>query len=76
MRNLERLQLREIEAAFPDATEVGKYIIGQILAEDKCLTCGSDVPEFAHEIRERIGRQQCPICGSTIDDGRGVTARA
>lgn len=68
MRNLERLQLREIEAAFPDATETGKYIIGQILAEEKCLTCGSIVPEFAEEIRERIRRQRCPICGSPMDE--------
>lgn len=76
MRNLERLQLREIEAAFPNATEIGKYIVGQILAEDKCLTCGSTVPEFAREIRARISRQQCPICGSTRDEhedhGSGV----
>jgi hypothetical protein len=71
VRSLERLQLHEIEAAFPDATEVGKYIIGQILAEEKCLTCGSDVPEFANEIRERISRQECPVCGSTIDTDEG-----
>ncbi len=66
MRGLERLQLREIEAAFPDATETGKYIVGQILAEEKCLTCGSDVPDFAHEIQARISRHECPVCGSPI----------
>ena len=77
MRNLERLQLREIEAAFPDATEVGKYIIGQILAEEKCLTCGSTVPDFAHELQARIRRGECPVCGSPrdTDDEHGSKAK-
>jgi hypothetical protein len=78
MRNLERLQLREIEAAFPDATEVGKYIVGQILAEEKCLTCGSDVPEFAREVRARIRSHECPVCGSAIEaaeDHRSIVKR-
>ena len=66
MRSLERLELRAIEAAFPNATEVAKYIVGQILAEDKCLTCGSDVPEFAQTIRDRIADIHCPICGSDM----------
>lgn len=77
MRNLERLQLRAIEDAFPNATEVGKYVIGQILAEDKCLTCGSIVPEFAQEIQDRIHQQRCPVCGSSRngDDAHRSTSK-
>jgi DNA repair exonuclease SbcCD ATPase subunit len=68
MRNVERLQLRAIAATFPNASETAKYIIGHILAEEQCLTCGSEVKEFAAVVQERIRSHSCPVCGSPIED--------
>ncbi|PYC72531.1 hypothetical protein C7C45_08835 [Micromonospora arborensis] len=70
MRKVERLQLETIAAAFPGATEAGRYIVGHLLAEDQCITCGTEVPELAESLRERVQHLLCPICGS---DGLDVT---
>jgi Zn finger protein HypA/HybF involved in hydrogenase expression len=68
LRNVERLQLRAIEATFPTAAETAKYLIGHILAEETCLTCGTHVPRFAKALQDRLRGHQCPICGSAVED--------
>lgn len=70
MRQVERLQLETIAAAFPNATEAARYIVGHLLAEDQCITCGTEVPELARSLRERVQELLCPVCGS---DGFDIT---
>jgi hypothetical protein len=66
MRTLERLQLRMVESAFPHASLTARYIIGQILSDERCLTCGTEVPEFALVIRRRLEASECPVCSSDM----------
>lgn len=64
LRAVERLQLGAVASAFPESSTTARYILGQILAEEHCLTCGNIVPEFRRVIEERIAVGQCPICAS------------
>ena len=64
VRAVERLQLTAVATAFPDATATARYILGQVLAEDHCLTCGRDAPDFRSLVEERLADDRCPICGS------------
>ncbi|MEU8010386.1 hypothetical protein [Micromonospora parva] len=70
LRDVERLQLHAVEAAFPKATETARYILGHLLADEECLTCGSHVPELAREIQERMRSSGCPVCGSDMTGGK------
>ena len=71
VRNLERMQIAAVDQAFPDADTTMRYILGHILADGDCLTCGTDVPHFSEAISERIATNRCPICNSTIAHSRG-----
>jgi len=74
MRAVEQHQLSAITAAFPDSSETAKYLIGQILADEDCLVCGSHVPKFAEDLQARIRANLCVICGSSTGSDRGDTA--
>ncbi|MGH2971550.1 MAG: AAA family ATPase [Gaiellaceae bacterium] len=65
-RALERLQLRRIAAAFPNHDETAKYLMSRLLSTDVCQTCGTQVPEFAASLEDRIKRSQCVVCGSPL----------
>lgn len=66
-RSLERLQLRSIEAAFPSASVTARYIVGQLISDETCLTCGSHVHDFAEELRRRLKTRACPVCSTTLN---------
>ncbi len=63
-RELERSRLGEIQAAFPTASATAAYLIGQIISGNTCLVCGTNVPEFAEILAQRVTDRQCVICGS------------
>jgi hypothetical protein len=65
-RNLERLELASIDAAFPSAADTGKYILAQLFSDATCLACGTQVPDFVAELRTRIEHASCLICGSDV----------
>ena len=66
VRAIEQHQLNAISAAFPTATQTAKYLVGQILAEHKCLACGSDVPGYVATVETRIRDSECIICGTQV----------
>lgn len=65
-RELERLQLTRIAAAFPSHVETARYLIGRLLSTDVCQTCGNHVPEFASALEHRLVNAQCVVCGTSL----------
>lgn len=66
-RALEHARLEVLRSAFPTETESANYILSFLMAGDDCLACDSHVPGYAQELRDRIGRGKCVVCGSAID---------
>lgn len=66
VKAIERLELQAITASFPDASATARYLLGQIMAESTCLTCGTDVPNFRSELEARLRHDNCVICGSHV----------
>lgn len=78
-RSVEHLQLRSIEAAFPNATTTARYIVGQLLVDGDCLTCGSHVPDYGSLLQQRLQNRICLICGTKLgpaDGGARNTGRS
>jgi hypothetical protein len=75
MRSLERYQLTAIRAAFPNASQTAEYLLGQILADETCLVCQNEVPNFAEDLRARILSHRCVVCGSNIPADKGSSQR-
>jgi hypothetical protein len=63
-RDVERRQLLAIGAAFPDADETARYVLGKLLAEAECLACGTMVPDVASHLKDRLESSRCVVCGS------------
>jgi len=66
-RNLERLELRIIDAAFPSRGETAKYILAQLFSDGECLACAQQSPNAEVELRLRIEGGRCVVCGSTLN---------
>jgi hypothetical protein len=65
-RELERAKLLAIEARFPETSATARYIMAQILTEQRCLVCGNNVPQTATELETRIQAEPCVICASDV----------
>ena len=71
-RNLERLQLRAIDDAFPSDDATAKYLFAKLFANDACLACGHVAPKTAEQLRRRLDTRHCVVCGSKLDASRKV----
>jgi energy-coupling factor transporter ATP-binding protein EcfA2 len=74
---LESIRFQQIRDAFPTSSETAAYLLTQILAEDKCSACGTQVPDFRAALEERLAVGDCVVCGSHISepgDGAGATS--
>lgn len=67
IRELERIKLDSLKAVLGPSDENLRYVINHLLAEQRCLVCGTDPSPAAAKIKEwaRLGR--CPVCGSQHD---------
>jgi hypothetical protein len=65
-RNLERLELRVIDAAFPSRGDTAKYLLAQLFSDSECLACAQLAPNAESELRSRIEDGLCVVCGSTV----------
>jgi len=79
-RDLERHQLRAIDAAFPTTSDTARYLLGQLFTDGECLACGSTAPKAAGFFRSRLEGSQCVICGTRVQSeslgpfsGRAIT---
>jgi len=77
-RDLERYQLRAIDAAFPTTSDTGRYLLGQLFTDGACLACGSTAPQAVATFRSRLEGAQCVICGTRVqsDSVSSFSARA
>jgi hypothetical protein len=74
-RDLERRQLLAIDSVFPTRDQTARYLFSKLFADEKCLTCGSSVPEVAAAMQSRLEVDSCIVCGSRVASGRTETSR-
>jgi anion-transporting ArsA/GET3 family ATPase len=72
-RELERLQLMSIAAAFPSQDETITYLFAKLAADSRCLVCGQDAPGAVEALRERVKEERCVVCGSALRASRRAT---
>ena len=65
-RELERAQLRAVNARLPQHSDSARYILAQILTEAQCLVCGQHVPSVMSSMESRIRDEECIVCGSDL----------
>jgi hypothetical protein len=65
---VESIRFQQIRDAFPSTSETAAYLLTQILTEDKCSACGTQVPDFRAALEERLGDGDCVVCGSHISE--------
>jgi energy-coupling factor transporter ATP-binding protein EcfA2 len=66
-RKLERLQLQVIATAFPSGGDTARYLLGMLFREGTCLACGASAQQAAAELKRRVAKGQCTICGSELN---------
>jgi hypothetical protein len=64
VRELERIKLEALGTLLGPSQETLRYVVGQLLAEHRCLVCGSDPSPAAKQIDKWVKSGRCPICGS------------
>jgi hypothetical protein len=71
IRELERLKMEALGRRLGPTHDMLKYILSHLLADGRCLVCGTDPSPVADTIENWISSGACPICGSkqTIADG-------
>jgi hypothetical protein len=65
-RDLERRQLRVIDAAFPTENETMRYLITKIASGESCLVCGALSTDASESVQRRLASAQCVVCGSRL----------
>ena len=61
---------------FQCSPDLVSILLGRSWQKDKMPDMWVDVPEFARAIRERIQSEQCPVCGSPMDEYEAHRAEA
>ena len=71
IRELERLKIQALGRRLGPSEDTLKYILAHLLAEKRCLVCGTDPSPAADTIERWVSSGACPICGSKqeIPDG-------
>ena len=64
VRELERLKIESLGSLLGPSQATLRYVISQMLAEHRCLVCGTDPSPVADQIDKWVGAGRCPICGS------------
>jgi hypothetical protein len=65
---VESIRFQQIRNAFPTTSETAAYLLTQILTDDMCAACGSQVHNFQALLEDRLGAGDCVICGSHIPE--------
>jgi rubrerythrin len=64
VRELERLKIESLGSLLGPSQGTLRYVISQMLAEHRCLLCGTDPSPVAGQIDKWVRAGRCPICGS------------
>lgn len=63
-REYELLKYESLKAVFEKCSVSEQYVFLRLLSDEICLVCGASAPEAADELRGRLGKGLCPICGN------------
>src|SRR5690606_38980805 len=63
---LELLERQFLKEAFPSVEATTAMVFGYLLADDRCLVCGSESHNAGDRIREQLRRNHCPACDSLL----------
>lgn len=64
VRELERIKVEILGRHLGASHDTLRYIVGHLLAERRCLVCGTDPSPAAETIEKWLRTGCCPICGS------------
>lgn len=68
-RKFEMAKLLAVSARLPQFSDSARYILTHLLTDSECLVCGSHTPSVANELKLRIDKNDCVICGTRIVAG-------
>lgn len=74
LRELERLKMESLKHWLEPSQDTLRYILGHLLAENRCLVCNTDPSPSAELINKRLKKGQCPVCGSNHQVDEGIVA--
>jgi len=66
LRYLERHQLGALIDAFPDADDTAQYLVGKLISEGRCLTCGNRTPSAVKTLKKRLADEHCVVCNADL----------
>ena len=61
---VERLKYTALLKRFPSMDDTTRLALSRIMAEGRCMVCGSPAPERQQELEQQVARGHCPICGA------------
>ena len=64
LREIEALKLARVAAAFPNATDAGRYMLARIVGDMECLACGATGGPFLQKWTAAVTDGTCLICGA------------
>lgn len=67
-REFENAKLIAIASRFPSRSDTARYILAQLMTDNTCLVCGSEVPGVVEELTQRIEDSLCVVCASDISE--------
>lgn len=66
-RDLERLQIQTIAAAFPTSGDTARYLMAQLVSDGICLACGHRSPKTSANLKKRLEDKRCVVCNSSLE---------
>jgi len=71
-RELERIKMDALGRRLGPSHDTVRYIVSHLLAEKRCLVCGTAPSPAAETIESWIRQGKCPVCGSKHDSSHRV----
>lgn len=63
-RDLESAKLTALQSSLPNLSDTAKFILSQLMAEDFCLACNSQVPDTRELLEKRLADKLCLVCST------------
>ena len=64
LRQLEHMKFRALGQRLGPSNDTLRYILTHLLAENKCVVCGSEPSSTVKKLEAWVRAGRCPICGS------------
>ncbi|MNH51643.1 Chromosome partition protein Smc [compost metagenome] len=63
-REYEKLKYDALKAAFEGVPPTEQYVFLRLLTDKICMVCEQDATIAATELRDRLAKNRCPVCGN------------